>query len=95
MTLPKFETTVSSALEKSNVLFNEDLGALDDDRLHSVKSILYAAIERTSLEAERLLHLKESLRELLIQVTIHPDAQATECVKGRELIKQLKSQFKI
>ena len=94
MTSLKFETTVSSALQKSNALFNEDLGTLDSDRLHSVKSILYAAIERTNFEAERLLHLKETLRELLIQVAIHPDAYEHESKKGRELIKELMTQFK-
>jgi len=70
------EESLQRALEKTRELLAEEL--LDSDEIHQTKSLLYVAIERTGMKAERLLGLQRLLRELLILVTGSGDFRAYE-----------------
>lgn len=61
------EETLQRALEKTQSLLEDSLP--DSIEIHRTKSLLYVAIERTGMQAERLLGLQRLLRELLILVT--------------------------
>jgi len=61
----------------------------DAEQIHSVKSVLYAAIERTWLESERLLGVQRMLRELLMLATVQGDSKPEDREQARRLLDRL------
>ena len=64
---------LSKAMDKTKELFQEDDAVSNHERIHFMKSILYAAIERAGIETDRLISAQELLRELLILVALQAD----------------------
>lgn len=86
------EETVQRALERTHQLLEEEL--CDSDEIHRTKSLLYAAIERTGMRAERLLGLQRLLRELLILVTGSGDFRDYERRLARALLGDLVERYR-
>ncbi|HOW87137.1 MAG TPA: hypothetical protein P5561_01020 [Candidatus Omnitrophota bacterium] len=59
--------------------------------IHSVKSILYAAIERAGMESERLISAQELLRELLAFVALQADPAPGEREEALRILKKLQA----
>ena len=86
------EKTVQRALEKTRLLLEEEL--CDSDEIHRAKSLLYVAIERTGMQAERLLGLQRLLRELLILVTGSGDFRDYERRLAQTLLRDLLERYR-
>jgi hypothetical protein len=85
------EDTVQRALEKTRELLEDSFP--DSDEIHRTKSLLYAAIERTGMKAERLLSLQRLLRELLILVTGSGDLRDYERRLAQALLGDLQERY--
>ena len=53
---------------------------VNEDEIHSVKSILYAAIEKVKIKADHLAHIQKMLREIFIIVNARADLKNDEKV---------------
>ncbi len=63
------------------------------DKIHSVKSILYAAIEQVGLKAERLSSVQRMFRELFAIVTSSPDLKKHEREVGIQILNDLLQRY--
>lgn len=81
------------AIEKTHQLLEERSLVPDYEQIHQVKSLLYAAIERAGMEAERSSSVQQTLRELLMLVSIRSDAQWHERQEALQRLEDLKSQI--
>ena len=79
------------AMNKTHQLLCTKDAAPDCGRIHSVKSILYAAIERAGMESERLISVQELLRELLALVALQADPIWHERQEALEILGELKA----
>lgn len=86
------EDTLQRALEKTRELLEEELS--DSLEIHRAKSLLYVAIERTGMRAERLLGLQRLLRELLILVTGTGDLRDYERRLALSLLEDLTERYR-
>lgn len=80
------------AMQSTRQLFVRDSGMADDANIHSVKSVLYAAIERAGIEIEQSSSIQQKLRELLTHVAIQSDASWQERQEALRLLKSLEDQ---
>lgn len=78
--------------QTKTLLVREDCG-FDHDEIHAVKSILYAAIERAGIGAERLAEAQRKLRELLFLVTLRSDPSDLERREAWRILEELKKDF--
>jgi hypothetical protein len=81
---------LSQAMDRTHQLLREGDAAPGYGRIHSVKSILYAAIERAGMESERMLSAQELLRELLTLVALHADPIPRERHEALKILEKLK-----
>ncbi len=80
---------IVTAVDKSKQLLDQDETNLDSDAIHSVKSVLYAAIEQTRTGVERLATLQRMLRELLVIITSNVELKTYEREVGRQIIQEI------
>ena len=82
---------LEKALSKSESLLEKKENLLNYDNIHSVKSVLYAAIEQVGIRIEKLGTLQRMLRELFVIVTANMDLSDYE----REVADQMISEIRI
>ena len=87
-----YQRCLAKAMTKTHELLREEDAACDYGRIHSVKSILYAAIERAGMESERLISAQELLRELLTLVVLQADPLRRERHEAFAILEKLKKQ---
>lgn len=81
---------LAKAMDRTHQLLHEKDAACDYGRVHTVKSILYAAIEQAGMESERLLSAQELLRELLTLVALQADPVRGERREALRVLEQIK-----
>ena len=81
------------AMDRTQQLLREEDAAFDYERIHSVKSILYAAIEQAGMESERLISAQELLRELLTLVVLQADPVRRERQEALKVLGELRGQY--
>lgn len=79
---------LTKALERTRALLDRD-SEVDYDEIHSVKSILYAAIERVGMKADRLASVQRMLRELFAIVTTKVDLRGYEREVGIQILEEI------
>ena len=82
---------LSKAMDRTHQLLREDEAAPDYEKIHSVKSILYATIEQAGMESERLISAQELLRELLTLVALQADPVGHERKEALRILEKLKN----
>ena len=84
---------LGEAIDRTHGLFDQKSSVRDDTRIHAVKSILYAAIERAGMEAEQSNSVQKKLRELLFLVTSRADPLRREKQEALEILQELQKRF--
>ena len=82
--LTKAMETVQEILSRENASANE---------IHQAKSVLYAAIERAGIRADRFLCIQRKLRELLSLVAMLGDAREHERLTGLQILEELRTRY--
>ncbi len=85
-----YRRCLAKAMDRTHQLLREDDAAPDYERIHSVKSILYAAIEQAGMESDRLISAQELLRELLTLVALQVDPVRHERGEALRILGKLK-----
>lgn len=85
-----YQRCLAKAMDRTHQLLREDDAAPDYGRIHSVKSILYAAIEQAGMETDRLISAQELLRELLTLVALQADPLRQERQEALNILDELK-----
>jgi hypothetical protein len=85
-----YRRCLAKAMDKTHQLIREEHGACNYERIHSVKSILYATIEQAGMETDRLISAQELLRELLTLVALQADPVRHEKQEALEILEKLK-----
>ncbi len=78
------------AMDRTHQLLREEVRAPDYDGIHSVKSILCAAIEQAERESDCLISAQELLRELLTLVALQTEPVRQERQEALEILEKLK-----
>ena len=81
---------LTKAVDRTHQLLRENDATPDCESIHSVKSILYAAIEQAGMETDRLISAQELLRELLTLVALQADPVRHERQEALCIIEKLK-----
>lgn len=76
-------------MDRTHQLLREKEAAPDYERIHSVKAILYAAIEQAGMETDRLISAQELLRELLTLVALQADPVRCERHEALKILGEL------
>ncbi len=87
-----YRRCLAKAMDRTHQLLREDDAAPDYERIHSVKSILYATIEQAGMETDRLLSAQELLRELLMLVALQVDPVRHERQEALKVLEELRAQ---
>jgi hypothetical protein len=82
---------LGKAIHRTHQLFAGESPVPDPGKIHAVKSILYAAIERAWLESERLLGVQRMLRELLMLTTAQGDPLPEDREQAMRILDRLAS----
>jgi len=82
---------LAKAVDRTHQLLREEDASRDYGRVHSVKSILYAAIEQAGMESERMISAQELLRELLTLVAMQADPVRRERQEALNILDELKT----
>ena len=82
---------LSKAIERTQYLLAEETALQDYDKIHSVKSILYAAIEQMGMRAERMFFVQRLLRELLAIIGAQYASPGHDKQVGLQILEDLKS----
>jgi hypothetical protein len=85
-----YQRCLAKAVDRTRDLLRDSGEAQDSEKMHAVKSVLYAAIERAGMETERLLSARELLRELLALVALQADPIPGERREAMRIIEELK-----
>ncbi len=64
---------------------------VDYEKVHAVKSILYATIEQAGMETDRLISAQELLRELLTLIALQADPLGRERQEALKVLEELQS----
>ncbi len=83
---------LEKAMDSTRQLLRENDVSPDYERIHSVKSILYATIEQAGMETDRLISAQELLRELLTLVALQADPLRHERQEALKVLEELKVQ---
>ena len=86
-----YRRCLMKAMDRTHQLLREDDVSPDYGRIHSVKSILYAAIEQAGMETDRLISAQELLRELLTLVALQVDPVHHERQEALSILHELKA----
>ncbi len=84
---------LGEAICRTYGLFEPEVEALDDTRIHAVKSVLYVAIERAGMEAERSNSVQQMLRELLFLMNSRADPVWSEKQEALRILRELQNRF--
>ena len=87
-----YHRCLMKAMDRTHQLLCKDNTVHDYEKIHAVKSILYATIEQAGMETDRLISAQELLRELLILVTLQVDPVRYERREALRILEELKSQ---
>ena len=90
-----YRRCLMKAMDRTHQLLRESDPAPDYERIHSVKSILYAAIEQAGMETDRLISAQELLRELLTLVALQTDPVRHEKQEALDILDELKSRHRL
>lgn len=88
-----YQRCLVKVMDRTHQLLREDDASRDYEKIHAVKSILYAAIEQAGMETERLISAQELLRELLALVALQADPVRHEREEALDVLEKLKSQI--
>jgi hypothetical protein len=86
-----YQRCLAKAMDRTQKLLCEKDAANDYGKIHSVKSILYAAIEQAGMETDRLISAQELLRELLTLVALQADPVCRERQEALKVLEELKN----
>ena len=82
---------LATAMDKTyELLSREDVSC---DEIHAIKSVLYAAIERTGMRADRFLSVQRKLRELVCLVGMLGDTRRYERLTGLQILEELRTRY--
>lgn len=85
--------TFDKALKRiEELMVREAIGNYDE--IHSAKSILYAAIERVGLKAERTFYVQRILRELMAILNESASAQKPQKEMVLKMLSELKGRYR-
>ncbi len=84
-----YQRCLAKAVDRTRDLLRNSGEVQDSEKMHAVKSVLYAAIERAGMESERLITAQELLRELLALVAMRADPIAEERREAMRIIEKL------
>ena len=85
-----YQRCLVKAMDRTHQLLREEDAAQDYEKIHSVKSILYAAIEQAGMESDRLISAQELLRELLTFVALQADPVPRERREAAQVLEKLR-----
>ena len=80
------------ALERTRALLLKETPS-DYNYIHSVKSILYAAIEQVGMQTDQWVSLQRMLRELFVIVGTKPDLRVYEKEVAMQILEELNKRF--
>lgn len=83
---------LEKAMDRTQQLLREHDVSHDYEKIHAVKSILYATIEQAGRETDRLISSQELLRELLTLVALQADPLRHERQETLKILDKLKAQ---
>jgi len=83
---------LEKAMDRTQRLLCENDASRDYEKVHAVKSILYATIEQAGMETDRLISAQELLRELLTLVTLQADPLRRERQEALKVLEELQAQ---
>ncbi len=86
-----YQRCLAKVMDKTHQLLREDDAARDYERIHAVKSILYATIEQAGMESDRLISAQELLRELLALVALQANPVRGERQEALKILEELKT----
>lgn len=84
-----YQRCLVKAMDRTHQLLLETDAVRDSEKIHSAKSILYAAIEQAGIESERLISARELLRELLTLVALRADPIPHERHEAFKILERL------
>ena len=85
-----YQRCLVKAMDRTHQLLLETDAVRDSEKIHSAKSILYAAIEQAGIESERLISAQELLRELLTLVSLQGDPVRQEKQEALDILAKLR-----
>jgi len=83
---------LAQALERTRELLARE-AEIDYDEIHSVKSVLYAAIEWLGIKTDRLASVQRMLRELFAIVTAKADLRIYERDVGMQILEEITKRY--
>jgi len=88
-----YRRCLAKAMDRTHQLLRDGPRDLvhDYERIHSVKSILYATLEQAGMETERLISAQELLRELLTLVALQADPLRQERQEALGILDELRT----
>ena len=91
-----YQRCLAKAMDRTHQLLRDGShdAAHDYERIHAVKSILYAAIEQAGIETDRLISSQELLRELLMLVALQADPVRHERQEALKVLGELRAQHR-
>jgi hypothetical protein len=85
-----YRRCLEKAMDRTRQLLRENDVSHDYEKIHAVKSILYATIEQAGMETDRLISAQELLRELLTLVALQADPLRHERQEALKVLEELK-----
>ena len=82
---------LSKAVDRTHQLLREKGAEHSYEKVHAVKSILYATIEQAGMETDRLISSQELLRELLALVALQAAPVRHERQEALHILDKLKN----
>lgn len=82
---------VSKAIDRTQQVLVHDAASRDHEKIHSAKSILYAAIEQLGTRGERIFTTQRMLRELLSIVGSQYQSPGHDKQVGLQILEELKA----
>jgi hypothetical protein len=86
-----YQRCLAKAVDRTHQLLRENDAPHDYEKIHAVKSILYATIEQAGMETDRLISAQELLRELLALVALQADPLRRERQEALKVLDELKT----
>ncbi|MFH1800426.1 MAG: hypothetical protein ABH891_06250 [Candidatus Omnitrophota bacterium] len=86
-----YRRCLAKAMNRTQQLLRENDVSHDYEKIHAVKSILYATIEQAEMETDRLISAQELLRELLTLVALQADPLRRERQEVLKVLEELQA----
>lgn len=87
------QAIMERVFQETTQLLTEDITEEDSARIHTLKSILYVAVERVGMRAEQLFYAQRLLRELMHVVTTRPCLNDHERHAALQILCDLKDRY--